>query len=241
MTAVRRRKAATGAGIGCALSVVVAFCLTLGVIPVPTPSFGGIEDLPLPGGADLGPHPYTITADMKDVLSLVPRSAVKVNDVAVGRVTDIRLAGDGSWAARVTLRINGDVELPAGTSARLEQSSLLGEKYVQLVAPRNGTGSLRAGDRIPCHAPAATPRSRRSSAPCRCSSTAAASTSSRRSPPSSTRRSADGNRKSARRCAASTPLSRTSTTTAATSPRRSTASTSCRRHSRTARRMSGPC
>ncbi|MFH8730080.1 MCE family protein [Streptomyces sp. NPDC017964] len=135
--------------MGCALSVVVAFCLTLGVISVPTPSFGGIEDLPLPGGADLGPHPYTITADMKDVLSLVPRSAVKVNDVAVGRVTDIRLAGDGSWAARVTLRINGDVELPAGTSARLEQSSLLGEKYVQLVAPRNGTGSLRAGDRIP--------------------------------------------------------------------------------------------
>ncbi|MFI9780080.1 MCE family protein [Streptomyces sp. NPDC051956] len=149
MTAVRRRKAATGAGIGCVLSVVVAFCLTLGVISVPTPSFGGIEDLPLPGGADLGPHPYTITADMKDVLSLVPQSAVKVNDVAVGRVTDIRLAGGGSWAARVTLRINGDVELPAGTSARLEQSSLLGEKYVQLVAPRNGTGSLRAGDRIP--------------------------------------------------------------------------------------------
>ncbi|MFF1353099.1 MCE family protein [Streptomyces sp. NPDC058297] len=135
--------------MGCVLTVVVAFCLTLGVISVPTPSFGGIEDLPLPGGADLGPHPYTITADMKDVLSLVPQSAVKVNDVAVGRVTDIRLASGGSWAARVTLRINGDVELPAGTGARLEQSSLLGEKYVQLVAPRNGTGSLHAGDRIP--------------------------------------------------------------------------------------------
>ncbi|MFG3363416.1 MCE family protein [Streptomyces sp. NPDC048156] len=149
MTAVRRRTAATGAGIGCVLAVVVAFCLTLGVISVPTPSFGGIEDLPLPGGADLGPHPYTITADMKDVLSLVPQSAVKVNDVAVGRVTDIRLASGGSWAARVTLRINGDVELPVGTGARLEQSSLLGEKYVQLVTPRNGTGSLHAGDRIP--------------------------------------------------------------------------------------------
>ncbi|MGW6400793.1 MCE family protein [Streptomyces sp. NPDC055134] len=149
MTAVRRRKAATGAGIGCVLSVVVAFCLTLGVISVPTPSFGGIEDLPLPGGADLGPHPYTITADMKDALSLVPQSAVKVNDVAVGRVTDIRLASGRSWAARVTLRINGDVQLPAGTSARLEQSSLLGEKYVQLVAPENGTGFLQGGDRIP--------------------------------------------------------------------------------------------
>ncbi|MCQ4211130.1 MCE family protein [Streptomyces longispororuber] len=142
-------RARTGGAIGGALAITVAFCLTLGVFTVPTPSFGGIEDLPLPGGADLGPHPYTVTADMKDVLSLVPQSAVKVNDVAVGRVTDIRLAGGDSWAARVTMRLNGDVRLPAGTGARLEQSSLLGEKYVQLVAPDKGTGTLHAGARIP--------------------------------------------------------------------------------------------
>ncbi|MBO1333125.1 MCE family protein [Streptomyces sp. VRA16 Mangrove soil] len=139
----------TGAGLGCALSITVAFLLTLGVIKLPTPSFGGIEELPLPGGADLGPHPYTVTADMKDVLSLVPQSAVKVNDVAVGRVTKISLAGKGSWTARVTMKVNGDVHLPADTGARVEQSSLLGEKYVQLVAPEKGTGSLHAGDRIP--------------------------------------------------------------------------------------------
>ncbi|MGY0023656.1 MCE family protein [Streptomyces sp. cg35] len=144
-----RSGARKGAALAAALAVTTAFLLTLGVITVPTPSFGGMEDLPLPGGADLGPHPYTITADMKDVLSLVPQSAVKVNDVAVGRVTDISLVGGGRWAARVTMRLNGDVHLPAGTGARLEQSSLLGEKYVQLVAPKDGTGSLGAGDRIP--------------------------------------------------------------------------------------------
>lgn len=149
MSRTPRQKAVAGTGIGCGLAVVVAFCLTIGVFTVPTPSFGGIEDLTLPGGADLGSHPYTVTADMKDVLSLVPQSAVKVNDVAVGRVTDIRLASGGSWAARVTMRINGDVRLPADTGARLEQSSLLGEKYVQLVAPKDGTGSLHAGARIP--------------------------------------------------------------------------------------------
>jgi phospholipid/cholesterol/gamma-HCH transport system substrate-binding protein len=108
-----------------------------------------VQNVPLPGGADLGAHPYTITADMKDVLSLVPQSAVKVNDVAVGRVTGIALTGDARWAARVTMRLNGDVRLPAGTGARLEQSSLLGEKYVQLVAPKDGTGSLGDGGRIP--------------------------------------------------------------------------------------------
>ncbi|MFJ6571737.1 MCE family protein [Streptomyces sp. NPDC091292] len=143
-----RRKAAIGAGLGCAVPIVVGFCLVIGVFTVPTPSFGGIEDLPLPGGADLGSHPYTVTAEIKDVLSLVPQSAVKVNDVAVGRVTAIDLGRD-DWTARVTLRINGDVELPADTGARLEQSSLLGEKYIQLVPPENGTGTLRGGDRIP--------------------------------------------------------------------------------------------
>ncbi|MER5945326.1 MCE family protein [Streptomyces sp. NPDC001904] len=145
----RRSTARAGAGLGCATVVTVAFLLTLGVISVPTPSFGGLEDVPLPGGADLGAHPYTITADMKDVLSLVPQSAVKVNDVAVGRVTDIELAGKDSWTARVTMRINGDVKLPADAGARIEQSSLLGEKYVQLVEPDNGTGTLHAGARIP--------------------------------------------------------------------------------------------
>ncbi|WP_407565458.1 MlaD family protein [Streptomyces sp. 184] len=96
--------------------------------------FTGIQDLPLPGGADLGDHPYEVTAEFEDVLSLVPQSAVRVNDVAVGRVTDIEVADDG-WTAMVTMKVNGDVRLPQGAYARIEQSSLLGEKYVQLIAP----------------------------------------------------------------------------------------------------------
>ncbi|MEU2429261.1 MlaD family protein [Streptomyces sp. NPDC007861] len=99
-----------------------------------TPQLSGIQDLPLPGGADLGDRPYEISAEFADVLSLVPQSAVKVNDVAVGRVTRITLA-PGSWSAKVTMRINGDVRLPADAYAHLEQSSLLGEKYVQLAPP----------------------------------------------------------------------------------------------------------
>ncbi|MFM9373640.1 MCE family protein [Streptomyces sp. Da 82-17] len=147
MTWSRRRRAVAGAGVS--LAVVVAFALTVGGLAPPVPEFGGVEELPLPGGADLGDRPYTISADMRDVLSLVPHSAVKVNDVAVGRVTDVRLAPGDSWTARVTMRVNGDVDLPADATARLEQSSLLGEKYVQLVAPPRGTGTLRDGDRIP--------------------------------------------------------------------------------------------
>lgn len=135
---------AAGAGAAGAVAVGLGLALALGALPSPSVRFDGIQDLPLPGGADLGDHPYTVTAEIADVLSLVPQSAVKVNDVAVGRVTAIEL-DPGTWTARVTLKINGDVRLPADAGARVEQSSLLGEKYVQLVAP--ATAAPRGGTR----------------------------------------------------------------------------------------------
>lgn len=94
----------------------------------------GVYDVPLPGGADLGSHPITISADFDDVLDLVPQSSVKVDNVAVGRVSTIRLNTDGR-SASIELKVNGDVDLPAGTTARLKQTSLLGEKYVALIKP----------------------------------------------------------------------------------------------------------
>ncbi|WP_405580787.1 MCE family protein [Streptomyces sp. NBC_01190] len=110
-----------------------------------------VQHMPLPGGADLGGHPYTVTARFADVLDLVPQASVRVNDVAVGRVTGIALAPDG-WSAMVTMKVNGSVALPANAYAHLEQSSLLGEKYIQLAPPpagRPATGHLRSGSVIP--------------------------------------------------------------------------------------------
>jgi phospholipid/cholesterol/gamma-HCH transport system substrate-binding protein len=110
--------------------------------------FQGAYSLPLPGGADLGSHPYTVHAEFADVLDLVPQSTVKVNDVAVGKVDSISL-NKANWTADVTLSVNGDVKLPANADADLRQSSLLGEKYISLVAPENGTGTLADGAVIP--------------------------------------------------------------------------------------------
>jgi phospholipid/cholesterol/gamma-HCH transport system substrate-binding protein len=93
----------------------------------------GLYGAPLPGGADLGSHPYHLTAQFTDVLDLVPQATVRLNDVAVGRVEQITLAPDGS-VALVSLAINGDVVLPATTRAELSSASLLGEKFVELVA-----------------------------------------------------------------------------------------------------------
>ncbi|GAA4700393.1 MCE family protein [Nocardioides conyzicola] len=91
-----------------------------------------VYKLPLPGGTDVGDDAITVTADFADVLDLVPKTTVKVNDVSVGQVTDITL-DDGH--AVVTMDVRKDVELPANTVAEIRQTSLLGEKFVSLGPP----------------------------------------------------------------------------------------------------------
>lgn len=112
--------------------------------------FRGMYDMPLPGGADVGDDSYQVRVHFEDVLDLVPNASVRVNEVPVGRVEKIGLAKD-SWEAEVTVRVNGDVELPANATARLRQSSLLGEKFVELADPPQSTkptGQLADGDLI---------------------------------------------------------------------------------------------
>lgn len=112
--------------------------------------FDGVYNMPLPGGADVGDRPYQVKVQFKDVLDLVPQAGVKVNDVPVGRVDRIDLAADG-WTAEVTVLVNGGVKLPGNAVARLRQSALLGEKYVELDGPVEGReeGALGEGSVIP--------------------------------------------------------------------------------------------
>jgi phospholipid/cholesterol/gamma-HCH transport system substrate-binding protein len=107
-----------------------------------------VYKLPLPGGPDVGDRPMTVTVYFADVLDLVPRSTVKVNDVTVGQVTDVSLDG---YTAVVELEMRGDVDLPDNALAEIRQTSLLGEKFVSLEAPEEGASSnrLRSGDKIP--------------------------------------------------------------------------------------------
>ena len=104
--------------------------------------------LPLPGGADLGDNPYTVKAEFRDALDIVPQGGVRSSDVSVGRITDVELK-PGSWTAVVTMEINGDTRLPDNTQATIRQTSLLGEKFVSLDAPSEGAfGQLGNGDTI---------------------------------------------------------------------------------------------
>ncbi|WP_406688611.1 MCE family protein [Saccharopolyspora sp. ID03-671] len=121
---------------------------TVGLLALSGCSSRGVYDMPLPGGADVGDRPYDVKVHFADVLDLVPNAGVRVNDVAVGKVSNISLA-PGSWDAEVTVTVNGDVKLPANSIARLRQSSLLGEKYVELAAPpQAASGRLTDGDTI---------------------------------------------------------------------------------------------
>ncbi len=106
-----------------------------------------VYQLPLPGGTDTGDDPITVTVQFRDVLDLVPKSTVKLNEVDVGKVTDIELDGT---VAEVTLELRGDTDLPDEPLAEIRQTSLLGEKFVSLSAPADGgSGELGDGDVIP--------------------------------------------------------------------------------------------
>lgn len=126
------------------VAVLAAAALTLSGCGLGAVS-GGVYEAPLPGGADVGEDPITLSAEFSDVLDLVPQSSVKVDNVAVGRVSKIRLTEDGR-SARVSLVVRDDVSLPAGTTARLQQTSLLGEKYVALIRPATPVAGEPLGD-----------------------------------------------------------------------------------------------
>src|SRR5690349_349985 len=109
-----------------------------------------VYNLPLPGGTDVGDNPITIKAEFADVLDLVPQSAVKVDDVNVGKITDIALNDDQQ--AVVTMELRNTVDLPDNAIAEIRQTSLLGEKFVSLSPPTDvapDSNKLSSGDVIP--------------------------------------------------------------------------------------------
>jgi phospholipid/cholesterol/gamma-HCH transport system substrate-binding protein len=101
-----------------------------------------VYKLPLPGGTSVD-DPITVKAEFADVLDLVPKSTVKVNDVSVGQITDVELVGGH---AEVTMEIPRDTDLPDNSIAEIRQTSLLGEKFVSLSPPSQNPSDNPLGD-----------------------------------------------------------------------------------------------
>jgi phospholipid/cholesterol/gamma-HCH transport system substrate-binding protein len=110
--------------------------------------FDGAYDLPLPGSPVDEGDSYEVTAEFADVLNVVPRSVVMVDDVTVGEVIEVDRVG---WHAKITMRVRNGTQLPDNVIADIRQSSLLGEKYVALEDPvdQEPRGELSDGDNIP--------------------------------------------------------------------------------------------
>ncbi|MBU3685918.1 MAG: MCE family protein [Mycobacterium sp.] len=121
------------------------------LLTVPGCAWRGLNSLSLPGTEGGGADSYTVRAQLPDVVTVQQNSRVRVGDVNVGNVTAIEVEG---WHALVTMRINGDVRLPANTTARVGQTSLLGSLHIELEAPIDEVprGELTDGSLIPLSA-----------------------------------------------------------------------------------------
>jgi len=130
---------AAGLGLTAALTAALTGCGSI-----------SLQGVPLPGGASLGSSPYQVTVQLRDALDLVPQSSVKVNNVTVGQVKSIDL-DPKNWYADVRVEFNGGVQLPANADAQLKQTTLLGEKYIEIDAPTDTPpqGALVDGATIP--------------------------------------------------------------------------------------------
>ncbi|WP_139329679.1 virulence factor Mce family protein [Mycobacterium sp. IS-2888] len=106
----------------------------------------GIANVPLPVGRGTGAGHMRIYVQVPDTLALNTNSRVRVADVWVGTVRDIRLK---NWIATLTLDIDPSVQLPANATAKIGQTSLLGTQHIELAAPKNPSPQpLKAGDTI---------------------------------------------------------------------------------------------
>ena len=127
-----------------AAAAVIVACLSA----IPGCEWRGLNSLSLPGTEGTGDGSYTIQAQLPDVVVIQQNTRVRVADVNVGNVTKIEVQ---DWHALVTMRIDGDVHLPANSTAKVGQTSLLGSMHIELAPPTDEPpkGELKDGSVIP--------------------------------------------------------------------------------------------
>ena len=89
---------------------------------------------------------YTVIARFDNIGGLKPRAPVKSAGVVVGRVESI-VFNDKTFQVQVTMRMQGEVQFPKDSSAKILTSGLLGEQYIG-IEPGGDEKSFAEGDRI---------------------------------------------------------------------------------------------
>ena len=89
---------------------------------------------------------YTVTAKFDNIGGLKPRSAVRSAGVTVGRVKSISLDTQ-TFQGVVTMEIDGTVQFPKDSSAKILTAGLLGDQYIG-IEPGGDDKNLAPGDTI---------------------------------------------------------------------------------------------
>jgi len=95
-------------------------------------------------------RPYTITGDFAQAAGVKANAEVTYLGVHYGRVSDVTRTEDG---VSVTMKIDRDRDIPAGSVARIFRKSAIGEPYIDFVPPESYTkGSesrIEPGENVP--------------------------------------------------------------------------------------------
>lgn len=137
MNAIRLTR---GLGVLASVSALVGVLSGCGLAPA--------ELVPLPGREGVASDAFTVTVELANSANLVRDGEVKVDNVTVGNIDDIRFR---DWHAELVIGLNRETRLPANAVAKVAQKSLLGAEYLQLDPPADEPpiGQLRSGDVIP--------------------------------------------------------------------------------------------
>lgn len=87
----------------------------------------------------------TVSAVFSDVGNLVTGAQVQMADVPIGHVSAIALDGD---QAKVTMVLDSDAAVPRNVTAKLERTTILGERFIELAPPRHPGAPLVNGATI---------------------------------------------------------------------------------------------
>jgi phospholipid/cholesterol/gamma-HCH transport system substrate-binding protein len=95
-------------------------------------------------------RPYTITGEFAQAAGVKANAEVTYLGIHYGRVTGVQRTPGG---VSVTMKIDRDKDIPAGSIARVFRKSAIGEPYIDFVPPDSYTGKsterIEPGDNVP--------------------------------------------------------------------------------------------
>jgi phospholipid/cholesterol/gamma-HCH transport system substrate-binding protein len=105
----------------------------------------GLAAASLAGCSGGGSGTVTASAVFSDVSDLVAGAPVQFENISVGSVKSISLDGN---SAKVTMSIDKTADVPADVTAKLQQTTILGEHFVSLVSSDDSGPPLHNGEVI---------------------------------------------------------------------------------------------